>query len=251
MLIGNDVVDIGAAGARDKAGDRRFVDRVFRAEERRLINESPDPTLTLWRLWAAKEAAYKVARKLDPSLAFAHRDFAVDPASGVVVLGRRRVAFTSVQGDGYVHATALAAGTDGPATAAGALLSRVARLGEVPTAGPTPSPAELASCHSPESVAVRALARDLLRECGVTGAEIVRPPGLPGDGSPSRPRPPLVLLSGQPVPGLDLSLSHDGRFVAAAVCRAGGRGHGASESLRPAASSVRFRRRGEGREVSR
>ncbi len=63
-MVGNDVVDLRA---RIVAGPRhpRFDARVFAPSEHRALRESAEPDALRWAFWAAKEAAYKVAKKLD------------------------------------------------------------------------------------------------------------------------------------------------------------------------------------------
>ncbi len=61
--LGNDIVDLADRRHAGKAGDRRFLQRVFTPEEQETIQESPDPDHTLWMLWAAKESAFKTVSK--------------------------------------------------------------------------------------------------------------------------------------------------------------------------------------------
>ena len=61
LVVGNDVVDLWDARVVDKHRDERFVARVLDRSELALLEGAPDPNVMLWRCWAAKEAAYKVA----------------------------------------------------------------------------------------------------------------------------------------------------------------------------------------------
>lgn len=76
-MLGNDVVDLGDAETAPGAQHPRFDARVFGAEERRRIESSSDPRRARWTLWAAKEAAYKAARKRNVRCIFAPRAFLV------------------------------------------------------------------------------------------------------------------------------------------------------------------------------
>lgn len=185
-LVGNDVVDLDDVAPASVRLRERFVARVCAPSERELLARSSDPQL-LWCLFAAKEAAFKVASKLGEVPVFAHRRFVVaDDLRSVTWLRNRpkdeRLTFSlRLEVDGRcIHA--------------------VAWLGAV------------------EPVTVRAFtgARDdgrraLLDATG--GDEIARAP---------RPEswddlgPPRVLRAGAPLP-IDVSLSHDGRFTAFAV----------------------------------
>lgn len=55
----------------------RFDDRVFTWTERARILAASSPHRMRWALWAAKESAYKVARKLDARVVFSPRAFRV------------------------------------------------------------------------------------------------------------------------------------------------------------------------------
>ena len=76
--IGNDIVDLAEPGVAGKERDRRFLDRVFTPAERAHILEAAAPTIALWKTWAAKETAFKIASKLRERVVFAHRTFEVE-----------------------------------------------------------------------------------------------------------------------------------------------------------------------------
>jgi hypothetical protein len=196
-MVGNDVVDL-----RDRsvvAGPRhpRFDARVFAPAEHRALRESAAPNPLRWAFWAAKEAAYKVAKKLDDATVWSPLRFVVhfdrDLAGSVEHAGREIP--VRVEADlEHVHAIA----TD----AREGFVRIRARVAELPAPGADPS------------AAVRALAReDLAPLLGASpeALEIVR-----------RGRIPVLRIAGGEAP-LDLSLSHHGRFVAWAcepiVCR--------------------------------
>ena len=75
LLLGNDTVDLNYAGIAGKSRDTRFVKRVFSDKEQFAISASTDPDLTLWIVWAAKEAAYKIISKIIGPPVFSHRKF--------------------------------------------------------------------------------------------------------------------------------------------------------------------------------
>jgi phosphopantetheinyl transferase (holo-ACP synthase) len=187
-MVGNDVVDL-----RDRsvvAGPRhpRFDARVFAPAEHRLLRESAAPNPLRWAFWAAKEAAYKVVKKLDDATIWSPLRFVVRferELEGSVEHAGREIAVRVESDLERVHAIA---------TDAREGFSRIcARV------------AELASPDADPSAAVRALAREDL--ASLLGAE----PGALEIGR--RGRIPVLLVAGFPSP-LDLSLSHHGRFVA-------------------------------------
>ncbi len=61
-------MDLRHPDALKKSLDDRFVNRVFLPEEQNQINQAGDPDCILWVLWAAKETAYKIISKSDPSI---------------------------------------------------------------------------------------------------------------------------------------------------------------------------------------
>lgn len=76
-VIGDDLVDLG--DAETDAGEQhpRFDARVFTLSELEQIAAAGDPRRQRWVFWAAKEAAYKAARQMNPHVAFVPRRFVV------------------------------------------------------------------------------------------------------------------------------------------------------------------------------
>jgi hypothetical protein len=190
-LIGNDVVDLFDPETAPAALHPRFDARVFSSAERARLDAAPDRARLRWALWAAKEAAYKAARRLDTALPFHPRRFDVD---GDVVWHRGRPFPVRVRESGdALHAVAVAEGED-PGSAAWGL-------------------AEVAAGSAAGDVA-RALAlAAAARRLGVRRSALAV--GRAG-------RMPVLLLRGVPCPAL-LSLSHHGRYAAFALHVAGGR----------------------------
>ena len=77
MLVGNDVVDLRDPENQPAAIHPRFDERVFTRDERARVVAAASPHWMRWALWAAKESAYKVARKVDPRVVFSPRAFVV------------------------------------------------------------------------------------------------------------------------------------------------------------------------------
>jgi phosphopantetheinyl transferase (holo-ACP synthase) len=183
-MIGDDVVDLGdeetGAGTRHPGFDAR----VFDPSERALLATSREPQRLRWILWAAKESAYKAARKQAPGTVFAPSGFVVEPgAEGrmtVRAAGRR---FRIEVGGGGEHVHAIAQ----PAGGAARICTGVARFeGAVPSA-------------AARRLAVTRLAPVL----GVSPERLT----IQRDG-----RVPVLWIDGAPG-AADLSLSHHGRFV--------------------------------------
>lgn len=216
--VGVDVVDLGDGRTLAKHEDARFLERVLAPEERSRLRAATDPRGELWGMWAAKEAAYKVASKLlgEPPV-FAHAAFVVDwdPATaregrfGTVTWGDLSFHVRGWWSDDEVH---VVAASTPPAELP---WPSVHPLGVEPLEALLPllSPREAEAVHSAASASVRLKARlALALALGVEErrVEIVCDPGVTGR------RPPRAWLDGAPAPA-DLSLSHHGRWLAWAV----------------------------------
>lgn len=183
-LVGNDVVDlddpvIGTSHLRE-----RFLARVLSPTEREHLASVTEAKRYVWSLFAAKEAAYKIVAKRGVAPAFAHRRFEVARDLSSVSYGGLVMRLRLEARGGFVHAVAWT-GLESPVS----------------------DVAELAATEDP-SLGVRA------RLLGALGGDaelsVVREPRAASwDGF----GPPRVLCGGRPV-GLDVSLSHDGGFVA-------------------------------------
>ncbi len=254
-MIGNDLVDLRAREAAGKAGDARFVARVFTAREAELISGSASPDTALWMLWAAKEAAYKEAKKLRPDVIFSNSRYeevpdegALEPGkAGVSVLRSGRVRLRGLAGfddtcfpiewrlsPTFVHCVAMSAGDDFHS-----LRVAISAREEIDrgTAVYAPTERERASLagreRSAESLAVRRLARALPAEAGLGEVEIVRERHGAAFG------PPRLYARGStvPLPGWDITLSHDGE-LAAVVLGTAGSGPGVARQARCAQHPV-------------
>ena len=156
-----------------------------------------DPARRRWMLWAAKESAFKAAKRLDPSSSFSPRCVLVrldDDSTGTVRLADR-VFSVQVRLDRDVcHAVAWVERSDfarSPIVVSGVRL--------------------VTACEaSPRLAARRFAAESVAAYLGIAASdlEVVK------DG-----RLPRLRLHGRAA-GLDVSLSHHGRFVAFACARA-------------------------------
>ena len=194
LRVGNDVVYRRDPHIAAHHLNRRFVGRICSLAEGERVRTSREPGLLLWSLWAAKEAAYKAVVKLRPGTPFAHRRFVVAESLAAVRYEDLQLSLELEANEEWVHAVACTGKADA--------LSSVERMEE----------------GADQKKAVRVLA---LREVAARfdlprdRLEIVRPPNAEG-----RPGPPELLIEGQPT-GVDISLSHDGPFVACAAIFSG------------------------------
>ena len=230
MIVGNDVVDLADPRVLGKASHARFLARIFTEEERAAVAAAPDPDLELWQSWAAKEAAYKVMSKLQGSPpTFAHRLFVVSWSnlgerdaspglrSGSVQYESTLIDIEAAWDRQTVHAVGWV-GDSRRSPQGPELNSRLARLDEAGAAWSGPrtelerrlTARELEAVHSQASAAVRIGARAAIAAALAIDEqrlEIVCAPGKPGR------RPPAVLVDGDAAT-VDVSLSHDGDWIA-------------------------------------
>lgn len=195
MRVGNDVVDLRAADNAPQAIHPRFDERVFTASERELLRACPTEGARhalRWTLWAAKESSLKLLRKRSPELPFRPSEFEVHPGEGsgsaTVVRGSTTVHVRLDRDPDRVHAVATERPDEAVATGTECI-------------GPGRSPA-FASARVRENAAV---------EAGrMLGAEA--PGGPPPDVTTSAKIPRCDAA-------VDISLSHDGSWLAHALVR--------------------------------
>ncbi|MCP3982977.1 MAG: 4-phosphopantetheinyl transferase family protein [bacterium] len=187
-MIGNDVVDLGDPEAQPAGRHPRWDARVFSALELDALRKSGAPDRLRWIFWAAKEAAYKVARKLDRRTVFSPPRFEVQldaTLRGHVSYPGGTLPVMVDEARNRLHAIA----SDEEPGKSEMLVQVVAWDGD----------AELAS------KALRARVRRELATHFELSAEDLEIDRIG--------RIPVVLAAGRPV-DVDLSLSHHGGFVA-------------------------------------
>lgn len=205
MSIGNDVVDLVSARRMGSSRERRFAERVLYGQERELLRSARLSSLALWAIWAAKESAFKAAERLSPGQGFLARGFEVrlpsglpgegdaEPGSGWGEVRDRDCCAWSAfwtWTSSYVHCLAIDLDFEGRVTL---------RIEPVKGYG-----ADL-------SKRARECAQRVLADEGASGCAIMT----------GQTKAPMVIRGVCPAPELVLSLSHDVRFVAAAVARIG------------------------------
>ncbi len=107
-MIGNDVVDLSSSESRDI--HPRFDQLALTPAERALLPGCAEPHRLRWQFWSAKEAAYKLLRRMYPHTSFVPRRFHVLPApAGARALVHHGFHVVQVQwqaGEDFVHAVA-------------------------------------------------------------------------------------------------------------------------------------------------
>ena len=227
LKLGNDIVDLSLPRAKLKHLEPRFLkflNRVFTKEEQiSILNNTNQPKM-LWAIWAAKEAAYKALKKQLPELIFSHNKFAVDhktliklqdlnennKITGILLYKDQLISIIWQCNYNNVHCI-------------GVLLKNKKIFNNwekinyniIENIENTPSLSymkqyftkrELASIFLEKSLRTRFYAKQLLKSCGFDpNIEIIKPDG-----------PPTLFIGDQQLINNEISLSHDGRFMA--VC---------------------------------
>jgi phosphopantetheinyl transferase (holo-ACP synthase) len=183
-MVGNDVVDLADREVRPEATHPRFDARVFARRERQALGASGAPNRLRWMLWAAKEAAYKLARKRNPRVVFSPSRFVVGldaRLTGEVIHEDERFAIRVCSSGDALHAIAMDGAEESLVT------------------GLEPAPDALDAGAAVRALAVRTLAARLRAPARTIRIE-------------RRGRIPTLEVPG--LAPIDLSLSHHGRFVA-------------------------------------
>ncbi|MEL7449340.1 MAG: 4'-phosphopantetheinyl transferase superfamily protein [Pseudomonadota bacterium] len=209
--LGNDVVDLKDADNHRSAANPRFAARVLTASEREASGASLNPRW-LWACWSAKEAAFKALGRHDEALPFIHRDFHVtlDAASRARLLDEKTGSVTGAVRHGQDELPATWEWTADWIHCVVGKAHSSHRVRHLPH--PCATVPGTATQTSDASATVRELARTLLDQVGVHSVRIERQPAASG-----RLGPPCLTRGGVAVPECIISLSHDGRYVAAAV----------------------------------
>ena len=225
-MLGNDVVDLVDPESQPDTFRPRFDDRVFSAEEQRVIARDPDPLARRWAHWGAKEAAFKLARRMaaesGPRLVFSPRRLVVEfeprvaemeastPRRGTVRIHPTHIPSShapiqivevrSIETSEFVHVVAVTEGFDW-----GGVEWKVE---------------EIESLDVDPSTAGRRLAiREIARSLGVAPTRLHVGRAAQARRLDARSRVPSIELDGEET-SLALSLSHHGRFVSYAMAPA-------------------------------
>lgn len=203
-MIGNDIIDLQYVEW-PPYQHIRYLERVCTSAEAGAVRGSGNPARSLATVWAAKEAAFKLLSRSSNLVHFVPREFVTDFAqrSSLSSCDELRVSHHGTQtGVSILETTQwLHAVAKSPSCAA--LRWRVRE--NLQDASHEIAPTE-------ESAAVRQLAKELLQECGMKNAILDFVGRIPALRNVGR-------LGGEN----SISLSHHGRFVAAAIgCVASG-----------------------------
>lgn len=113
LYVGNDVVDLQDAANAGKSRDSRLLKKILTDVEIEFVKNAEQPDTALWSFWACKETAYKVIKKYCFDAAFIPRQWQtvfhsapLDYAEGkVIISGKSAVHIRLFANAGYVHCT--------------------------------------------------------------------------------------------------------------------------------------------------
>jgi phosphopantetheinyl transferase (holo-ACP synthase) len=229
VYVGNDVVDV------KEPLHPRFKEKICSDRELDLLNRS---NLSPWLFWAIKEASFKAFKKVDSTIKFIPKQFIVSSDPWQCQLGLLKADIQVIKTSEYVHAIAI--------LCADSFLNFEGHHGgpslshhSSPILGQYGSPHDGSNLDHPETLkiqestcaqyiysqkerfhvlsevavekqdgaeseAVRALGSKMLEGVGYKNCQIVN-------------KPPQVIHLGAICHDVDVTLSHDGRFIAAAL----------------------------------
>lgn len=203
-MIGNDVVDLTDPRAVGKSRDIHFIDRVFTMNEKKAIFGHTNGDVFLWSLWAGKETAYKAICKIYPAVSSAPRRYEIElfpsanlfPDAGVAHTPVGLVSIRLFVRSDHLHCVGA---TDG--LSMDSVMWDVGKIDQGRASSEYQSDIvrkmikRKASCYLNESPGAMKIIRDM--ECHGLG-------------------PPVLYVRNMKT-AIDISMSHDGRFVACAL----------------------------------
>lgn len=195
VLIGNDIVDLAEGDGTARSWFDRFCQRVCTAGERQAIDASSNARVTLWSIWAAKEAAFKALRRARPDFEFEYKELIVSSSFTRVFARGCSFHLELTTTSDYVHALC---------KNSAALSRRTFRWIDQIAAGPG---GRVEESERESRLARMQLRLNLAAEFGLSPESV---------SVIARGSAPIVTL-GLPLKAHSASLSHHGRFIASAA----------------------------------
>lgn len=202
--VGNDIVDLDDEDGRLDSYDTRFAARACHEQEWADLAAAPDRERAFWRLWTAKESAFKLAQRERPELSFRPSRFHVRLSEGLVACDEALFQVRWRETREYILCWAYSMNHEIPSL----ISSRAASLDDIEESGPaTLTQREAVHARTRESRAARILAKDL-------ASKLLR---LEGSCIEVLQTPPQLWYENAPLAHTGISISHHGRYVACAI----------------------------------
>ena len=197
--VGNDVVDLKEPANAGKSSESRFLKKILTNAETDLIRNAENPDAALWSHWACKETAYKIVKKSFPGTAFLPRQWQVTfnkresthSDGEVAISGHDSVFIRLFTNPQYIHCI----GADVPI----ALEKLIWSVEDLPEKEENNPSLYLRYC----------LGQRLARYYSLNSHQIK----IKRTRKNGELQPPRVYIGGNKT-DIDISLSHDGRFIA-------------------------------------
>jgi phosphopantetheinyl transferase (holo-ACP synthase) len=215
IKLGNDIVDLLLA----RSYSKKFLARVFSFEEQTSILNNPDNNTILWAIWAAKEAAYKALKKILPELIFSHNKFNLtqqtlinlqniktnNTITGVLLYQNYYCHIKWEYNTDFIHCIAVYNKLSSWEIINYNITDISTNAVSIDHMRQCFTQRELSSIFTEQSLKTRFYAKEFLKLHNFdANIEIVR----------FNNNPPMLLIKEQQLINNDISLSHDGRFVA-------------------------------------
>lgn len=204
--VGNDIVDLTDHYARGKSQDTRFLNRVLTQNELGCLMDTDDPDRLLWAFWSAKETAYKAISKAYPDVSSSPKRYdvtfdnnTITVTSGNVQTPHGTVQVLAISGEDHVHCVGMSKNVDMSTNIKHGMYYIGDDLGSS-----LPELAKTESRMAREAATISIASHFMLDPMAIN---IMRPE------TSQRNTPPDVYINGEKT-DIDISLSHDGRFVA-------------------------------------
>ena len=205
-------MDLTDPRSKGRSLDTRFIDRVFTLQEQEQIMNGVSPDVLVWSLWAGKETAYKILRKVHGNVTAAPRRYEVKMSisendrddnrscisGGVVKTPYDTVSIKIFTEADYIHCIGVTGTEQLMRSVIWGIHKGELREGEENIYSPETASVEI------RKMATRGIATYFQED--IENIAILRFKGPDGLG------PPKVYIRGKEAI-LDISLSHDGQFL--------------------------------------
>lgn len=226
LKLGNDIVDLSVSRTNLKHLENnfnRFLSRVFTKKEQDIILMANYMPKILWAIWAAKEAAYKALKKQFPTIIFSHKLFEVTEdtlielpninqykeISGTLLYNKHLVTLKWQYNINFIHCIAILTNKifNNWQLIYHNITEDLEQL-NIATIKQDFTARELDSIYSEQSLKTRFYAKQFLKSHNFDiNIEIIR----------SNESPPTLFV-GQKQLNHEISISHDGKFMAVCFC---------------------------------
>lgn len=107
ISLGNDIVDLTDSDTIDLAKHTKFIQRVYSPNELEIIESCHESLkkIYFWKLWAAKEAAYKAIKRINPDIIFSPVQFQFSSQPDIITFENLVVNIEYLENDRYIHAS--------------------------------------------------------------------------------------------------------------------------------------------------